>query len=131
MDEVVNKLEESGVIGNSEGAKIVDLEDKGLGVCIIKKSDGTSIYATRDLAAVLYRARTYNFDKCLYVVAYEQNLHFKQVFEVAKHLGISEKCLNGFALSADIRMLAMLLLKNAHSVEFRALNSLSRKPPTK
>ena len=95
MDEVVNKLEESGVIGNSEGAKIVDLEDKGLGVCIIKKSDGTSIYATRDLAAVLYRARTYNFDKCLYVVAYEQNLHFKQVFEVAKHLGISEKCLNG------------------------------------
>ena len=95
MDEVVNKLEESGVIGNSEGAKIVDLEEKGLGVCIIKKSDGTSIYATRDLAAVLYRARTYNFDKCLYVVAYEQNLHFKQVFEVAKHLGISEKCLNG------------------------------------
>ena len=95
MDEVVNKLEESGVIGNSEGAKIVDLEDKGLGVCIIKKSDGTSIYATRDLAAIRYRAKTYDFDKCLYVVAYEQNLHFKQVFEVAKHLGISEKCLNG------------------------------------
>ena len=95
MDEVVDKLEKSGVLVDSEGARIVDLEDKGLGVCIIKKSDGTSIYATRDLAAVLYRARTYNFDKCLYVVAYEQNLHFKQVFEVAKYLGLPEKCLNG------------------------------------
>ena len=95
MDEVVEKLGQSGVLKDSEGAKIVDLEDKGLGVCIIKKSDGSSIYATRDLAAVLYRARTYDFDKCLYVVAYEQNLHFKQVFEVAKHLGIPEKCLNG------------------------------------
>lgn len=95
MDEVVDKLEASGVLTDSEGAKIVDLEDKGLGVCMIKKSNGSTIYATRDLAAVLYRAKTYDFDKCLYVVAYEQNLHFKQIFEVAKHLGISEKCLNG------------------------------------
>ena len=95
MDEVVERLNKSGKLVDSEGAKIVDLEDKGLGVCIIKKSDGTSIYATRDLAAVLYRAQKYDFDKCLYVVAYEQNLHFKQVFEVAKHLGISEKNLNG------------------------------------
>lgn len=95
MDEVVEKLESKGVLVDSEGAKIVDLENKGLGVCIIKKSDGSSIYATRDLAAVLYRARTYNFDKCLYVVAYEQNLHFKQVFEIAKYLDIPEKCLNG------------------------------------
>ena len=95
MDEVVEKLESKGVLVDSEGAKIVDLENKGLGVCIIKKSDGSSIYATRDLAAVLYRARTYDFDKCLYVVAYEQNLHFKQVFEVAKYLDIPEKCLNG------------------------------------
>ena len=95
MDEVVEKLENKGVLVDSEGAKIVDLENKGLGVCIIKKSDGSSIYATRDLAAVLYRARTYDFDKCLYVVAYEQNLHFKQVFEVAKYLDIPEKCLNG------------------------------------
>ena len=95
MDEVVDKIEEAGVLKDSEGAKIVDLEDKGLGVCMIKKSNGSTIYATRDLAAVLYRARTYDFDKCLYVVAYEQNLHFKQVFEVAKYLGISDKCLNG------------------------------------
>lgn len=95
MDEVVEKLESKGVLKDSEGAKIVDLEDKDLGVCMIKKSNGSTIYATRDLAAVLYRSRTYNFDKCLYVVAYEQNLHFKQVFEVAKYLDIPEKCLNG------------------------------------
>lgn len=95
IDEVVDILDKKGVLKVSEGAKIVDLEDEGLGVCIIKKSDGSTIYATRDLAAVLYRARTYNFDKCLYVVAYEQNLHFKQVFEVAKYLDIPEKCLNG------------------------------------
>lgn len=95
MDEVVEKLESKGVLKDSEGAKIVDLEDEGLGVCMIKKSNGSTIYATRDLAAVLYRARTYNFDKCLYVVAYEQNLHFKQVFEVAKYLDIPEKCLKG------------------------------------
>ena len=95
MDEVVEKLESKGVLKDSEGAKIVDLEDEGLGVCMIKKSNGSTIYATRDIAAVLYRARTYNFDKCLYVVAYEQNLHFKQVFEVAKYLDIPEKCLKG------------------------------------
>lgn len=95
MDEVVEKLESKNVLKDSEGAKIVDLEDSNLGVCMIKKSNGSTIYATRDLAAVLYRARTYDFDKCLYVVAYEQNLHFKQIFEVAKYLDISEKCLKG------------------------------------
>ncbi|MBQ7410908.1 MAG: arginine--tRNA ligase [Clostridia bacterium] len=95
MDEVVDKLEAAGVLTDSEGAKIVDLEDKGLGVCMIKKSNDSTTYATRDLAAVLYRARNYDFDKCLYVVAYEQNLHFKQIFEVAKNLGIAEKSLNG------------------------------------
>ena len=95
MDEVVKKLENKGVLKDSEGAKIVDLEDKGMGVCMIKKSNGSTIYATRDLAAILYRARTYDFDKCLYVVAYEQNLHFRQIFEVAKYLDLPEKCLNG------------------------------------
>ena len=95
MDEVVEILEKNNCLKESEGAKIVDLEDKGLGVCMIKKSNGSTSYATRDLAAVLYRTRTYDFDKCLYVVAYEQNLHFKQIFEVAKCLEIPEKCLNG------------------------------------
>ncbi len=95
IPEVEKRLEKSGIITESEGAKIVDLEDKGLGVCIIRKSDGSTIYATRDLAAILYRAQEYDFDKCLYVVAYEQNLHFRQIFEVAKYLGIPEKCVNG------------------------------------
>ena len=95
MDEVIKILDEKGVTKESEGAKIVDLEDKKLGVCMIEKSNGSTTYATRDLAAILYRARTYDFDKCLYVVAYEQNLHFKQVFEVAKNLPIPEKCKEG------------------------------------
>lgn len=95
MQEVIDKLESTGKLVESEGAKIIDLEDKGMPPCMICKSNGSSIYATRDLAAILYRARTYDFDKCLYVVAYEQNLHFRQIFEVAKLLGIDEKYING------------------------------------
>ena len=94
-DEVIEILEKTGKLIESNGAKIIDLEDKKMPPCIICKSNGSTIYATRDLAAILYRARTYDFDKCLYVVAYEQNLHFKQVFEVAKLLGISEKSQKG------------------------------------
>ena len=95
MDKVYELLEQANALQESEGAQIVDLEDKGLGVCMIKKSDGSSIYVTRDLAAIRYRAQTYDFDKCLYVVAYEQALHFKQLFEVAQYLDISEKCKQG------------------------------------
>ena len=95
MDEVVDLLEKSGKLVESEGAKIIDLEEQKMGVCMIKKSNDSTTYATRDLAAILYRTRQYDFDKCLYIVAYEQNLHFKQVFEVAKLLGIGEKYVNG------------------------------------
>ena len=95
MQEVENLLEKSGKLVKSEGAEIIDLEEKNMGVCMIKKSNGSTTYATRDLAAILYRARTYDFDKCLYIVAYEQNLHFKQVFEVAKLLGIEQKYIEG------------------------------------
>ena len=95
MDKIVNILDEAGVTKESEGAKIVDLEEQGKGVCMLKKSNDSTTYATRDLAAIKYRADNYNFDKCLYVVAYEQSLHFRQVFEVAKHLGLPEKCTNG------------------------------------
>lgn len=95
IDEVIKKLEEKGKITESEGAKIVDLEYAGINTpCIIQKANGSSIYATRDLAAIMYRAKTYDFDKCLYVVAYEQNLHFKQIFEVAKSL-VDEKYAKG------------------------------------
>ena len=95
MQEVIDKLESTGKLVESQGAKIIDLSDKGMSPCMICKSNGSSIYATRDLAAILYRTREYDFDKCLYVVAYEQNLHFKQIFEVAKLLGIDEKYING------------------------------------
>ena len=94
-EEVVEILDKAGVLKESEGAKIVDLESQGKGVCMITKSNGSTIYATRDLAAIRYRAKTYDFDKCLYVVAYEQALHFKQIFEVAKYLDIPEKCQKG------------------------------------
>ena len=94
-DEVVEMLKEKGKLTESEGAEIVDLTDEGTETpCIIKKANGSTIYATRDLAAILYRARTYDFDKCLYVVAYEQNLHFKQIFAVAKYL-VDEKYVKG------------------------------------
>ncbi len=96
MAEIIEILEKSGKLIESEGARIVDLEDKGINTpCIIEKSNGSSTYATRDLAAIMYRARTYDFDKALYVTSYEQVLHFKQVFEVAKLLGLDEKYTNG------------------------------------
>ena len=95
MDEVIEKLNEKGVLKESEGAKIVDLTDVGIDTpCIVQKANGSSIYATRDLAAIMYRAKTYDFDKCLYVVAYEQNLYFKQIFAVARYL-VDEKYVKG------------------------------------
>ena len=96
MPEVIDILEKSGKLQESQGAKIIDLEDKGINTpIIIKKSNDSTTYATRDLAAILYRARTYDFDKALYVTSYEQVLHFKQVFETAKLLGLNEKYTNG------------------------------------
>ena len=95
MDEIVELLEKSGKLIKSEGARIIDLEDKGMAPCIIEKTNGSSTYATRDLAAIMYRARTYDFDKAIYVTSYEQVLHFKQVFETAKLLGLDEKHTNG------------------------------------
>ena len=95
MPEIIQILEKSGKLVESEGAKIIDLEDKNMAPCIIEKSNGSTTYATRDLAAIMYRARTYDFDRALYVTSYEQILHFKQVFEVAKLLGLPEKYTNG------------------------------------
>ncbi len=96
MQEVIEILEKTGKVVESQGARIIDLEDKGINTpCIIEKTNGSTTYATRDLAAILYRARTYDFDKALYLTSYEQTLHFKQIFEVAKLLGIDEKYTNG------------------------------------
>ena len=95
MQEVVDILRKNNKLVESQGAEIVDLEYKNMPPLMVTKSNGSTTYATRDLAAILYRARTYDFDKCIYVVAYEQNLHFKQVFEVAKFLDLDEKYTNG------------------------------------
>ena len=87
MQPVVDELKEKGLLTESRGAQVVDLEEYGMPPCIILKSDGSSLYATRDMAAAEYRKKTYDFDKCLYVVAYQQNLHFKQFFKVLEMLG--------------------------------------------
>ena len=87
MAPVVEELKDKNLLKVSEGASIVDLEEYGMPPCLILKSDGSTLYATRDIAAAMYRKNTYNFDKCLYVVAYQQNLHFKQFFKVVELMG--------------------------------------------
>lgn len=87
MDEVVEMLRAADILTESEGAQVVDLSDMNMPPCIILKSDGATIYATRDIAAALYRHRTYNFDKNIYVVGLPQSLHFRQIFETMKRAG--------------------------------------------
>lgn len=82
MDEPLNMLRGKGLITESQGAQVVDLSEYGMPPFLLVKSDGSSLYATRDLAAAIWRKKEYDFDKCLYVVAYQQNLHFKQLFKV-------------------------------------------------
>lgn len=84
-DEVIEILKDKGVLVESQNAKVVNVGDN-IPPCIIVKSNGSTIYATRDLAAILYRTRTYDFYKTIYVTASDQILHFKQIFEVAKYL---------------------------------------------
>ena len=87
MAPVVQELKEKNLLTVSDGASVVNLEEYGMPPCLILKSDGSSLYATRDIAAAIYRKNTYDFDKCLYVVAYQQNLHFKQFFKVIELMG--------------------------------------------
>lgn len=87
MGAIVDELNQKNLIKKSNGASIVDLEEYGMPPCLILKSDGSTLYATRDIAAAVYRKNTYDFDKCLYVVAYQQNLHFKQFFKVLELMG--------------------------------------------
>lgn len=87
MDDLVSLLEEHHLLEESDGAQVVNLEAEGMPPCLIKKSDGATLYATRDLTAALYRQNTYEFDKALYVVGEEQSLHFSQFFTVLKKLG--------------------------------------------
>ncbi len=87
MQPVLDQLESKGLIKTSDGAKIVDLSAYDMPPCLLVKADGATLYATRDLAAAFYRKKTYDFDKSLYVVAYQQNLHFRQLFKVLELMG--------------------------------------------
>ena len=87
MADVIEELKEKGLIKVSEGAQIIDLEEYGMPPCLITKKDGSSLYATRDITAALYRKNTYHFDKCLYVTGLEQKLHFAQWFKVIELMG--------------------------------------------
>jgi arginyl-tRNA synthetase len=86
MAEVVKELEDKGLIEVSEGAKIVRLEESNMAPCLITKNDGSSLYATRDITAAKYRKETYDFKKCIYVTALQQNLHFAQWFKVIEKM---------------------------------------------
>jgi arginyl-tRNA synthetase len=87
MGAALEVLRSAGITETSEGAEVVDLSDQKMPPCILRKSDGTTIYATRDLAAVFYRASTFSFDRALYVVGAEQKLHFKQLQAVLTKMG--------------------------------------------
>ena len=87
MDEGVQILEDKGLLKESKGASIVELDDVNLPPAMIKKSDGATLYITRDIATAIYRARTYNFVKNIYVVGQEQSNHFRQLKAVLKKMG--------------------------------------------
>lgn len=87
MDAIVSELETKGLLTLSEGAQVVDLSNYNMPPSIILKSDGATIYATRDITAAIYRKNKYNFDKCLYVVGTPQALHFQQVFKILNLMG--------------------------------------------
>ncbi len=87
MGPVIEELREKKLLKESDGAYVVDLEEYGMPPCLIIKSDGATLYTTRDLAAAFYRKKTYDFTKCLYVVAYQQSLHFRQLFKVIELMG--------------------------------------------
>ena len=98
MQPCLDILKEKGLLTESDGAEVVRLDDWDMPPCLLVKADGATLYATRDIAAAYYRAKTYDFYKCLYVVAYQQNLHFKQLFKVLE--------LMGFEKAADMEHIA-------------------------
>ena len=87
MAPVVEELKEKNLLKESQGAMIVDLEDENMAPCLIIRKDGGTLYATRDITAALYRKKTYDFTKCIYLTALDQNLHFAQVFSVIHKMG--------------------------------------------
>ena len=90
MEACLDILRDKKLLVESDGAQVVDLSEYGMPPCLLVRSDGATLYATRDLACAYYRAKTYDFYKNLYVVAYQQNLHFKQVFKVLELMGFAK-----------------------------------------
>ena len=90
MEPVVAELREKNLLVESQGAQVVNLDDYNMPPALVLRSDGATLYITRDLAAAFYRHNEYQFDKCLYVVAYQQNLHFKQLFKILELMGHEE-----------------------------------------
>lgn len=89
MQHTIALLSEKNLLSVSEGAEVVDLSEESMPPLLIRKSDGATLYATRDLTAAIYRQENYQFAKALYVVGQEQTLHFKQVFYTLKKMGFS------------------------------------------
>ena len=87
VPELVKELEEKGLLTESQGAQVIDLSSYDMPPCLITKSDGGSIYHSRDMAAAIDRKHNFDFDKCLYVTGMEQTLHFKQVFQAIRLMG--------------------------------------------
>ncbi len=87
IEPVIRRLRAKGLLKASEGAEVVELEEYGMPACLIRKRDGATTYAARDLAAAIFRQENYRFDRCLYVVANQQDLHFRQVFKVLERAG--------------------------------------------
>lgn len=112
MQEVVDEIDKKGLLVESNGAKVVMLEEYNMPPCIIKKADGATIYATRDLAAAFYRKNTYDFYKNIYVVGKDQSLHFKQVFTTIDLMGYE-------------------WAKDCHHVEFGLVRFLDKKLSTR
>ena len=87
MGVVIDQLKEKGLLVQSQGTNVVDLEEFNMPPALITKNDGSTLYMTRDLAAAIYRKNTYDFDKCIYVVGSQQSLHFQQLFKVVELMG--------------------------------------------
>ena len=87
MDTVIEQIKEKGLLIESQGTNVVDLEEFNMPPALITKNDGSTLYMTRDLAAAIYRKNTYDFEKCIYVVGSQQSLHFQQLFKVLELMG--------------------------------------------
>ena len=87
MDDVIKLINEKGLLQESQGTNVVDLEEFNMPPALITKTDGSTLYMTRDLAAALYRKNNYDFEKCIYVVGSQQSLHFQQLFKVLELVG--------------------------------------------